>query len=84
MSYRLALLIFALSFLFLVGFSATAGMSGVSVWLAIAFFVLYFMVNIAVTRMRVEMGVPIHDIHNGGRICCYHQRWELDGLVLVI
>jgi hypothetical protein len=57
MSYRLALLIFALSFLFLVGFSATAGMSGVSVWLAIAFFVLYFMVNIAVTRMRVEMGV---------------------------
>jgi hypothetical protein len=63
MSYRLALLILALSFLFLVGFSATAGMS---VWLAIVFFVLYFMVDIAVTRMRVEMGVPIHDIHNGG------------------
>jgi hypothetical protein len=63
MSYRLALLILALSFLFLVGFSATAGMS---VWLAVVFFVLYFMVDIAVTRMRVEMGVPIHDIHNGG------------------
>jgi hypothetical protein len=63
MSYRLAFLILILSFLFLVGFSATAGMS---IWLAIVFFVLYFMVDIAVTRMRVEMGVPIHDIHNGG------------------
>jgi len=63
MPYRIASLILVLSFLFLVGFSATAGMS---VWLAFAFFVLYFMVDIAVTRMRVEMGVPIHDIHNGG------------------
>jgi len=62
-SYRIALLILISGFLFLVGFSAAAGMS---IWLAIVFFVFYIMLDISITRMRVEMGVPIHDIHNGG------------------
>ena len=37
-----------------------------SVWLAVAFFIIYIMISIAVTRMRVEMGTPVHDIHYGG------------------
>lgn len=63
MSYRSALLLLILGFLFLVGFSYMAGMS---LWLAIIFFVFYLMLNFAITRMRVEMGVPVHDIHNSG------------------
>jgi hypothetical protein len=63
MSYRSALLLMILGFLFLVGFSYMAGMS---LWLAIIFFVFYLMLNFAITRMRVEMGVPVHDIHNSG------------------
>lgn len=63
MSYRSALFLMTLGFLFLVGFSYMAGMS---LWLAIFFFIFYLMMNFAITRMRVEMGVPIHDIHNSG------------------
>jgi hypothetical protein len=63
MSYRSALLLLILGFLFLVGFSYIAGMS---LWLAIIFFVFYLMLNFAITRMRVEIGVPVHDIHNSG------------------
>ena len=63
MSYRSALFLLILGFLFLVGFSRVAGMS---IWLAVVFFALYLMLNVAITRMRAEMGVPVHDIHNGG------------------
>ena len=52
MSYRLALLIAILGFLFLVGFSTAAGLS---MWVAVAFFVIYMMISIAVTRMRVTV-----------------------------
>ena len=62
-SHRIALFWLLLGFLFLIGFSTAAGMS---VWLAVAFFVIYIMISIAVTRMRVEMGTPVHDIHYGG------------------
>ena len=62
-SHRTALLWLFLGFLFLVGFSVAAGMS---IWLAVVFFVIYIMISISVTRMRVEMGTPVHDIHYGG------------------
>ncbi len=62
-SHRTALFWLSLGFLFLVGFSVAAGMS---VWLAVVFFVIYTMISVAVTRMRVEMGTPVHDIHYGG------------------
>lgn len=61
--YRLALILLIAGFLLLVAFSRAAGMS---VWLGIIFFAFYLMINFVITRMRVEMGVPIHDIHNGG------------------
>jgi hypothetical protein len=63
MAYRLTLFLLILGFLFIIGFSYAAGMS---IWLAVVFFVFYLMLNTAITRMRAEMGVPIHDIHNGG------------------
>ena len=40
--------------------------AGMSVYLAVVFFTIYIMISVAVTRMRVEMGTPVHDIHYGG------------------
>ncbi|MEO2003723.1 MAG: DUF6785 family protein [Candidatus Poribacteria bacterium] len=63
LSYRATALMTFLAFAFLMGFSVRAGMS---LWLAIPFFVVYFLITFSITRMRAEMGVPIHDMHNGG------------------
>lgn len=40
--------------------------AGMSIWVAIIFFAVYFAIITAITRMRAEMGVPVHDMHNGG------------------
>ncbi|HZP83699.1 MAG TPA: DUF6785 family protein [Chthonomonadaceae bacterium] len=50
-------------FLFLVGFSYVAGLP---LWLAVIFFLIYFAIAIAVTRMRAELGPPTHDLHHIG------------------
>jgi hypothetical protein len=63
LSYRATALMTFLAFVFLLGFSVRAGMS---LWLAIPFFLVYFLITFSITRMRAEMGVPIHDMHNGG------------------
>ena len=63
MPYRLTTALLILGFLFLVGFSYMAGMS---IWLAMVFFAIYLMLVTSITRMRAEMGVPVHDMHNGG------------------
>jgi len=47
----------------LIGFSIYLGMQW---WIAILFFVIYFGLAVAITRMRAEMGAPIHDLHNTG------------------
>lgn len=47
----------------LVAFAVAAGMS---LWLAIAFFALYAFIPIAVTRLRAELGTPVHDFHHTG------------------
>lgn len=60
MSYRMAVLGGVGGFLFLTGFSVAAGLP---VWLAALFFVLYFAIALAVTRMRAELGPPTHDLH---------------------
>ena len=40
---------------------------GMSVWIAILFFVFYFFaISLAVTRMRAELGTPVHDLHYSG------------------
>ena len=62
-SYRTAFFGLSLSSLFLVGFCYMAGMS---LWVIILFFLIYYALCTAITRMRAEMGVPVHDHHNGG------------------
>ena len=39
---------------------------GMSLWLIVAFFAIYFALSIAVTRMRAELGPPAHDLHAAG------------------
>ena len=34
--------------------------------ITISFFVLYYAISIAVTRMRAELGTPVHDLHYSG------------------
>ncbi|MBM3497267.1 MAG: hypothetical protein FJX74_01230 [Armatimonadetes bacterium] len=37
-----------------------------SLWIAVVFFACYWMVSLAVTRVRAELGPPAHDLHRGG------------------
>ncbi len=60
---RVAVGCIALGFAGLVWFSCRAGMTASY---AIPFFALYFLVGIAVTRIRAEMGLPVHDLHFSG------------------
>lgn len=39
---------------------------GMSAWLIIAFFGIYFAMSLAITRMRAELGPPAHDLHAAG------------------
>ena len=63
MRYRWAFVGMTLGIVYLLGFCVLAGMQ---LWVAVVFFVIYLMLVTAITRMRAEMGVPVHDMHNGG------------------
>ncbi|MBD3292656.1 MAG: hypothetical protein GF393_07000 [Armatimonadia bacterium] len=63
MAYSLALTVLAIGAAFVVLFAVALGMWA---WLAVIFFALYFMLSIAVTRIRAELGPPAHDLHRGG------------------
>ena len=39
---------------------------GATVLITIGFFVLYYAISIAITRMRAELGTPVHDLHYSG------------------
>ena len=58
--YRWAVVGLLLSFGFLFTYSKLAGMSS---WVIVLFFLIYYMIAIAVTRMRAELGSPVHDLH---------------------
>ncbi len=60
MSYRSALIGILFGFIFLFFFTVLAGASP---FVPIFFFGLYFVVAIAITRIRAELGPPAHELH---------------------
>lgn len=60
MSYRTALIGIGCGFLLLFGFCLAAG---TSIYIPIIYFVLYFIVCIAITRIRAELGPPAHELN---------------------
>ena len=60
MSYRATIVALIASTIFIIGFCKTAGMS---VWVILVFFGIYYAISTAVTRMRAELGSPVHDLH---------------------
>jgi hypothetical protein len=61
--YRVAAGAVALGFVCLVLFGMYLGMGA---WVAIGFFGLFYVIQIAIGRMRAEIGTPLHDLHFGG------------------
>ena len=60
MPYRAAALGLLASGFALMVFCRAAGMS---LWVIVLFFILYYAVSTAVTRLRAELGSPVHDLH---------------------
>ena len=60
---RLAFILIVVGLAYLFYFCHRAGMG---TGLTVVFFLLYFMISIAVTRMRAELGPPSHDLHHVG------------------
>jgi len=61
--YRTALIGIACGLTALIGFAIYLGLAW---WLAIVFFLIYLSLAVAITRMRAELGTPIHDLHYTG------------------
>jgi hypothetical protein len=58
--YRWAILGLIGAFIYLIGFCNAAGMS---IWVSVLFFVIYYAISTAICRMRAELGSPVHDLH---------------------
>ena len=63
LSYRRTAVWLGLCWMYLVGFCLAAGMS---LWVIVLFFLIYFLISVAVARMRAELGPPAHDLHYAG------------------
>ncbi|HGJ66126.1 TPA: hypothetical protein ENS27_12195 [bacterium] len=63
MSYKTAFFGILLANILIVIFCIRLGMS---IPLILAFFILYFALSTAITRMRAELGSPVHDLHFSG------------------
>jgi len=63
MRYRTALIGIVFGVSLLIGFGA---MLGLNLLLGLVFFFLYFAVAVSITRMRAEMGTPVHDLDYTG------------------
>ena len=62
-SYRAAVLGLLMGTGLLFAFCKIIGMTS---WIIGAFFLIYFAIAVAITRMRAELGTPIHDLHYAG------------------
>ncbi len=61
--YRMAVVVLAAASVLVYAFCRAAGMTPLYI---VAFFVLYFGLAIAITRMRAELGPPAHDLSAAG------------------
>ncbi len=61
--YRTALLGLGLGGVALIGFGIAAGLTW---WVAVIYFVVYFALAVLIARIRAEVGLPTHDMHNMG------------------
>lgn len=61
MLYRYAVLGVIIGIVLLVAFFHKAGMS---LWVALLWLLIYFMISISITKIRAEVGPPIHVIHD--------------------
>ncbi len=64
LSYRKAGVGFIVGTAFLMGFAHFA--AGMSWPVIVAFFTIYWLLALAITRMRAELGPPAHDLHDAG------------------
>ena len=63
LGYRIALLGVLLGMTFITVFCHKAGMS---IWVILSFFAIYYALSIAISRIRTEMGSPVHDLPFAG------------------
>ena len=63
MSYRAALIGLIFVFGTLLFFCHQVGMA---LWSSFLFFLIYYAISTAITRMRAELGSPVHDLHFSG------------------
>jgi len=63
MRYRYALLGVVVGIALLAAFAIHGGMTA---YLAVLFFLMYYVVSVAVARVRAEFGSPVHDFHLAG------------------
>ena len=61
--YRMAVLTVIIGLTSLTLFSRYLG---ISAWVGISFFLIYYLIQVAIGRMRAEIGTPLHDLHFGG------------------
>ncbi len=59
MSYRTAFIFLIVCFVLLFGFCYQAGMTP---WVIIVFYALFFIMGLAITRVRAELGPPYHEV----------------------
>ncbi|MFC1715412.1 DUF6785 family protein [Candidatus Poribacteria bacterium] len=57
---RYAFVMLGIGLLYLIIFCHQAGMS---LWLILIFFAMYFTISTAIARIRAEVGSPVHDLH---------------------
>ncbi len=63
LSYRAAALLFLAGFAYVVGVGISQKMAP---WVAVCFFVQYYMMQLIVGRIRAEMGLPTHELERLG------------------
>ena len=63
LSYRWAFIGVGVGLALLIAFTTALGLSP---WLGLLFFAIYLALALAITRMRAELGTPVHDLHFTG------------------